>query len=270
MTRRAACLAIAVIVPGTFWAMAEDVRSPTVGSPGHIEQVILPGSELVPRPLQDKSQPVVVRILKTFAHGDSFRYEIQFQGMEAGEYNLCDFLVRRDGSTTESLPEIRVEIRSLLPPGQIEPNPLRSRWWPALGGYRTLATAVGVAWIAGLLALIFAGHRKKRNRMEQQRQFTLAELLQERLQVAARNELLPAQYAELERMLLEFWRQHLQLDSLPYDEALRNIREHPQSGPLMTQLEQWMHGPRRDEQVDLGKLLEPFGAVAAPGREEGR
>lgn len=242
----------------TSWAVAEEVRSPTVGAPGRVEGVILPGPELVPKPIVDRLQPVVVRILNAFPHGDSFRYDIQFHGMEPGEYDLTDFLMREDGTETGELPEVKVEIRSLLPPGQIQPNALSSRWWPGLGGYKTVAIVAVVLWGAGLLALIFVGRKRKIHSAAANRKQTLAELLKDRLQAATKNELPTDQYAELERMLQTFWRKRLNLNNFPHDEAIRRMRKHEQSGPLMMQLERWMHSPNRDETVDLGKLLEPY------------
>ena len=88
---------------------ADDNRDPTVGAAGFIEQIILPGSELAGKPIDDRS-PIVARVVNVFPHGDSFRYDIQFHGLEPGKYNLSDWLVRKDGSGTEGLPEIAVEI----------------------------------------------------------------------------------------------------------------------------------------------------------------
>ncbi len=251
-------IGLILAVLGVSGVIADDVRSPTVGAPGRVEGVILSGSELIPRPIIDRRQPVVVRILNAFPHGDSFRYDIQFHGMEPGEYDLTDFLIRLDGSESGELPEVMVEIRSLLPPGQIEPNALSSRWWPGFGGYRTVAILAAVLWGAGLVALIFVGRKKRKQLLAGEKKQTLAELLKDRLQAASKNELRPDQYAELERLLLSFWRKRLNLNNLPHDEAIRRIRLHEQAGPLMMHLERWMHSPRRDETVDLGNLLEPY------------
>jgi hypothetical protein len=36
------------------------------------------------------------------------------------------------------------------------------------------------------------------------------------------------------------------------------MRQHPEAGALLNQLELWLHRPGTAEQVDLGKLLWPY------------
>lgn len=231
--------------------------SPTVGAPGRIDQIILSGSELQAKPIVDQA-PMVVRVVKVFPHGDSFRYDLVFHGLEPGRYDLSRWLVRKDGSSTDDLPEIPVEIKSLLPPGQIEPNELETGWFPRLGGYRNVMIAAIVLWTAVLLGLIFMGRKKPEQEQAAEKSLTLADLLQPRLKAAANNEMSKEQYAELERMLFAFWRQRLNIQSDDAATALAAIHEDAQAGPLMRQLEQWMHSPHPDKDVDLPKLLEPY------------
>lgn len=259
VTIQMSCLLAAVTVafqePG-----ASDRRNPTVGAAGWISQIILPGSELEGVPI-DSDSPMVVRIIRSFPHGDSFRYEIQFHGLEPGEYDLAKWLRRKDGSAADDLPEIPVEIRSLLPPGQIEPNPLGQGILPRLGGYRVVSALVVLIWLAVLLTLIFAGRKKAAKAEAISKPQTLAELLRLRLAAAARNEIQPHQYAELERMLFAFWRKKLSLESESADAALRSIKSDKTAGPLMQQLETWMHDPHADRDVDLAHLLQPYESI---------
>ena len=236
---------------------AEDRREPTVGAEGLIEQIKLPGTELTGKPI-DAIAPIVVRVTNVFPHGDAFRYDLQFHGMEPGNYDLRNYLVRKDGSSTDDLPEIPVRIKSLLPPGQIEPNPLDRGWLPRLGGYKVVATLAVIFWFVVLLALIFAGRKKPEQEAEKAKILTLADLLMPRLQDAVDNKLEPAKYAELERMLFAFWRKRLRLELETPEAALKEIHNHDEAGPLMRQLEQWMHNPARDQSVDLRQLLQPY------------
>jgi len=252
----------------TMVGIAQDSTSPTVGKAGTISELILPGSELLAKPIEQES-PMVVRIIQSIPHGDSFRYQLRFHGLEPGKFDLADWLIRADGTSTDGLPEIPVEIKSLLPPGQIEPNSLETGWLPRLGGYRNVMIAAIVLWSLGLLALIFLGRKQSRPEQQQEARQSLAELLEERLQSAVDNQMPKEQYAELERMLFAFWRKQLGLESAPAVDALRKIHEHKDAGPLMKQLEQWMHNPQADKRVDLGKLLTPFRDLPAdtPGFE---
>ena len=237
--------------------LAEEERSPTVGTAGFVEQIVLPGTELAGKPLE-QGDPIVVRVLRSFPHGDSFRYDIRFHGMEPGKFDLAQWLRRKDGTSADDLPEISVEIMSLLPPGQIEPNELETGWIPSLGGYRNVAFAVGVLWVLVLLGLIFLGRKKKRVADTAVEPVSLADLLQSRIEKAMENQMEPGQYAELERMLFAFWQKRLGLLELPTLDAMVRIKADSDAGPLMRQLEQWMHSPTPRSDVDLPNLLKPF------------
>lgn len=237
--------------------LAEEERSPTVGTAGFVEQIVLPGTELAGKPLE-QGDPIVVRVLRSFPHGDSFRYDIRFHGMEPGKFDLAQWLRRKDGTSADDLPEISVEIMSLLPPGQIEPNELETGWIPSLGGYRNVAFAVGVLWVLVLLGLIFLGRKKKRVADTTAEPVSLADLLQSRIEKAMENQMEPGQYAELERMLFAFWQKRLGLLELPTLDAMVRIKADSDAGPLMRQLEQWMHSPTPRSDVDLPNLLKPF------------
>ena len=237
--------------------LAEEERSPTVGTAGFVEQIVLPGTELAGNPLE-QGDPIVVRVLRSFPHGDSFRYDIRFHGMEPGKFDLAQWLRRKDGTSADDLPEISVEIMSLLPPGQIEPNELETGWIPSLGGYRNVAFAVGVLWVLVLLGLIFLGRKKKRVADTTAEPVSLADLLQSRIEKAMENQMEPGQYAELERMLFAFWQKRLGLLELPTLDAMVRIKADSDAGPLMRQLEQWMHSPTPRSDIDLPSLLKPF------------
>jgi hypothetical protein len=246
----------------------EDHTNPTVGAAGTIEQIILPGTELIGKPLVSGS-PIVVRVLQAIPHGDSFRYEIRFFGMEPGKYNLADWLERKDGSSVTNLPEIPVEILSLLPPGQIQPNELETGWLPRLGGYRNVMLAAIALWTLVLFGLIFLRRKKPVAAVKTEHQATLADLLQARIESALNNQMDQSQYAELERMLFGFWRKRLGLEAEAPHAALIKIKNHADAGPLMRQLETWMHSPGAQGDHDLASLLKPFRNLPAdtPGFE---
>lgn len=235
----------------------KEKRDPTVGAAGFVSQVVLPGSELAAKPVIEGA-PIVIRITQVFPHGNSFRYDMEFHGFEPGQFDLSEWLERKDGSSTDDLPSIDVNIQSLLPTGQIEPNELESGMLPRLGGYRNVAIGLAALWTAVLLGLIFLGRRKSNVVAAQEKKITLAELLKSRIEAAMENRMDSSQYAELERMLFGYWRKRLGLDSLSPEQALAEIKNHEEAGPLMNQLEQWMHNPAADRDVDLAQLVAPF------------
>jgi len=86
----------------------------TVGVPVTVSDVILPGSELVAKPIEN-DPPMIVQVLDSIQHGDSFRYQFRFSGLEPGTYDLGDWLIRKDGTETGELGSVPIEIHSLLP-----------------------------------------------------------------------------------------------------------------------------------------------------------
>ena len=261
-------LTIAVLIGVTLswatnvWAQESgELHSQTVGKAGYIKEIILPGPELTARPLDQESE-MVVRIVQAIPHGDSFRYEIQFHGLEPGLHDLGDWLERIDGSSN-ALPEIPIEILSLLPPGQVEPNALETGWLPRLGGYRNVLIGASILWGLVFLFLVFGGRKKDEPPAEIATQESLADLLKTRLDAVQNNEMPTEQYAELERMMFAFWRRRLGLENMDTAEALRTIHDHPEAGPLMKQLEQWIHNPESDKHINLSVLLEPFRCIPA-------
>lgn len=258
----------AILLLSLSWNKCVSAQEPpqsTVGIPGRIQDLILPGPELVAQPIDDRTLPVLLRILQTTPHGDSWRYDIQYVGMEPGDYDLTEFLVTKDGSAKSALPPVPITIRSLLPPGQVEPNTLMEGSLPFLGGYRRAAIGVAAMWGIVLALLVFAGHRRKIAATQQASRESFASLLGRRLELAASGKLPRDQFAELERMVLEYWRQRLGWQDLPHEQVVTRLRDHEQAGPLFRQLEQWMHSPRRDDDVDLATLLKPIRDGASRG-----
>jgi hypothetical protein len=243
---------------------AEDRRGSTVGMPARIDQLVLPGTELEARPLDDPKAPIVLRIVATYPHGTAFRYDLVYYGLEPGTFDLKDYLRRKDGSSTKDLPAIPVTIEPLLPPGQILPNELQARGSPWLGGYRLALVVGGVLWGLGLLAILFVRRRKKGEvHAAGVRALTLADRLRPLVERAMAGSLSQTERADLERILLAYWRRRLRLGDERPTEAFARLRGHPEAGPLLQRLEDWLHRPGPNAPVDLTALLRPYKDLAA-------
>jgi hypothetical protein len=131
----------------------------SVGMPAQIEQLVLPGSELEVKPLEDRRSPFVLRIKEAYSHGSAIRYDLVYYALEPGEYDLRNYLKRKDGTALGQLPPIVVKVDPILPPGQVEPSPLGLARSPSLGGYRLLLAIGGSLWCAGLAAILLLGRR---------------------------------------------------------------------------------------------------------------
>ena len=253
-------LATCLILAGDLTELRaeESTRTATVGRSVRIEQVFLPGTKLVVRPQIDGG-PIVLRILESFSHGDGFRYDLEYYGLEPGTYDLTEFLQATDGTTAEGLPEINVVITPVLPPGQVEPNALRYESVRGLGGYRRRMTIVAVAWVLGLLLLLFVGRRRRGDNVKElTANLSLADRLRPMVTAAIAGQLPKPQIAELEMMLVAYWRRRLNLEDSDAATVIPTLRQDAEAGPLLKQLEAWLHQPERGVDIDITSLLEPY------------
>jgi hypothetical protein len=266
---RAGALALLALA-ATARAQARNEREATVGMRARIDQVVLPGPELVAKPAP-RGAPIVLRVLGTWPHGTDFRYDLEYCGYEPGRHDLAAWLARADGAPAAGLPELAVEIRPLLPPGQVEPHPLATRDPPSLGRYTRWVIAAAVLWVAGLVAILRVGRRRPAAAAAGAAPATLADHLRPMVEAAARGSLDDAGKARLERLLLAFWRRRLDLEGVPAAAALARMREHPEAGALLRRLEAWLHHPpAAREEIDVAALLEPYRSAAPDQAEEAR
>ncbi len=249
---------------------ARDERQPTVGLPAHIDQLVLPGPELEVVPLTDRQAPIVLRIVERYPHGDDSRYDLEYYGLEPGTFDLRDYLQGKDGQTASELPALPVTIRSLLPAGQIEPHGLSIAPGQGYWSYRWQLAALATVWCVGLLWLVATGLRRRRSAtvVDVARQ-SVAERLRSFLEQAVRGEsFTTGKQAEFERLLVTFWRERLGLvQGTTAAEAMRRLREHPEAGEVLRQVEAWLHRPPSPDQspasiLDFERLLAPYQAAA--------
>jgi hypothetical protein len=249
---------------------AEDRRASTVGMPARIDGLVLPGSELEVKPLTERQAPVVVRIVSVAPHGTAFRYDLEYYGLEKGTFDLRDYLRRKDRSSTADLRQpLTVKIDSVLPPGQVKPHALQPEETPRPGGYVLLLTIAGALWIIGLFVILFAGRRRAKAAQAAARPVTLADRLRPLVEGAMAGKLDAGRLADLERVLIVYWSRRLGLlDRKPAD-ALAELRGHGEAGPLLAQLESWLHRPRPSATIDVAVLLKPYRTVPADDLEVG-
>ena len=251
-------LILAVLCGHTRAAEAVKGRSSPVGMPAQIEQIVLPGTELTVRTVT-APEPLMLRIVNTFPHGTDFRYDLEYYGLEPGIYNLAQFLERKDGTPTSGLPAIEVKIHTLLPPGQVQPNALIHDSVRGLGGYRTSLIIGAILWSVGLLWILAAGRRSRTvNNTAQAEPESLATRLRPVVEQAIAGELPAKKLAELEMMLVAFWRTRLNHDQSEASEVIELLRNDAEAGPLLRQLEAWLHQPEAGAEVDVASLLEPY------------
>ena len=261
-------LVLGLLLAGATSAFAFDAKpktpdpSPSVGVVEQINDLVLPGTRLEAKPLVDRQAKVVLRLVDVAPHGNAFRYQMSYYGLEPGSYDLRDYLQREDKTATADLPPIPVTVRAILAPGQIEPNRLATTPSIFRGHYRLTMFLAAVAWFVGLLALVFVGRRRRQTIEAANAQPpTLADRLRPLVAQAMAGTLPPQERANLERTLIDYWRRRLGLQDENPARAIALIRGDEQAGALLRELEAWLHQPPGSvdgSKVDLTRLLEPY------------
>ena len=239
---------------------AADTPTQRVGLPLVIEDQYLAGPLLEPVPRRDREPPLVVRILETKPAQDGFRYTFEVQGLDAGSYNLGEFLRETTAESGHSSHEVSVTITTELPPGLPRPADLAPKDVPEIGGYRTVLKVLGVLWVVVLLIIINSFRKKKAASVESAPPPSVAERLKPLVQKASTEKLTTDEQAQLERLLVGHWRERLpEVSDQNPAEILRQLRSHSEASPLILQLEKWLHAPNPDfSSEDLEKLLAPY------------
>ena len=247
-------------------ASAEPRSTSTVGMPAKIEQLVLPGTELEVKPLEDRRAPVVVRITAVYPHGSAFRYDLSLLRPGAGRVRPKHQLRRKDGSPSGDLPSIPVKVDPVLPPGQVEPHRAGTRAFSIARGlsparWRSAARSGARGWRRSCCS---AAARRSRRRPQASRPVTLADRLRPLVDAAVAGKLEQGQHAELERLLIGYWRKRLGLEQARPAEAIAAMRQHPEAGPLLRRLEEWLHRPGdKAEPVDVAGCSAPVPGSAA-------
>ncbi|MFT4514523.1 MAG: hypothetical protein ACI89X_000555 [Planctomycetota bacterium] len=257
--RLLACVLLGATV---LLAQGREQLKAKVGMRAYIDQLPLKGSELVPAPSSPEAD-VAVRIVKTWPHFDDLSYDLEWVGFEPGTHNLIDFLVRKDGSSTEGLEAIEIEVSSFgvtTPPEASEIAPAAPE---RLNGYSTEQIAFGVLWGAGFLAILFVGRKWARKPLPAAAPPTLADRLRPLVEEVASGNADNAKKAELERLLVACWRARLGLGSERAVDAIMAIRKHEEAGALLRQVEAWLHAPEPPKSMDVAGLLRPYQSITA-------
>ena len=256
-----------VLSAAALLAQARDERTAPVGMRARLDEVALPGSVLVPAPVDHKA-PLRLRILATRPHGDHFRYDFEWTALEPGEHDLVRYLAREDGTPTEGLAPLTVRADSELPHSAREPSEPPPAALPRVAGYSTLQVVAGVLWGIGLLAILFVGRRFRRQRVVEAARPTLADRMRPLVAAVAGGAADDAARAELERLLVAFWRAKLGLREAKAAGAVAAICAPPEAGRLLRQVEDWLHRPEPPAPVDIAALLAPYRSVSAQDFDE--
>lgn len=234
--------------------------SAPVGRTLKVRLKVAAGAPLEARPHDDRRRPLVVQSLEPIDDG----YLLTLYGLDPGRHQLADALRRADGSPVGAVSPAFVEITSGLPAGQVLPHDLPAEPGPRVGGYRLLLLGLGAVWVVGLLGLGASFFLPRRRAVvPSDRPVTLADQLKPLVDGAAAGTLGREELAALERTLVAYWRTRRGWNDSDPHATLRKLHADPEAGPLLAQLEAWLHQPTPKPPADVGALLAPYRAVPA-------
>lgn len=256
-----ACAAVAILIACPENSRAADTPPPRViGIEGHI-QVTLDRADYQPKPVDDRT-PLILRIDKADPASDGkTTYDFHYIGFEPGSYPLKDYLIHPDGSTAEEIGGVMVDVRSILPQdhnGAL--NPHVPRPFPRIGGYRMLLGGFALVWVLGLAGFIWLGRRKIPVAVAAVMvpEPSYAERLRPLVEAAAAGALDANGQAELERLMIGYWRDKLALPDQRMAAMLAALKADPRAGALLRAIENWLHRPGGASADEITALLEPY------------
>lgn len=210
---------------------------------------------------------VNLRIAQVTEAGECLVYDVRYLVNRAGTFDLKDYLVAADGSALTGLPSFRFQGNARLS----RDLDTRVRETEEIridvgGHYPEFMALLGLLWIVWLLLLIFGWRRGSEQEAAPP---AAAPSLPDRLrhfqaQMAA-GTLSAAGKAQLEMLLLQWWRQELALGPVPMKAALRSIQRDAKRGARLGKLQRWLHHPAPDiPGEDIAFLLESIAREAEP------
>ena len=228
----------------------------------------LPRPDYQPRLLDDRTELILRIEAVTNVATNRHRYDFHYMGLEPGSYSLAQYLIHPDGSLATELSNTLVHVQAVLPDdhdGKLTAyTPER---FPFIGGYRVFLGLVALLWIGGIAAFVVS-YRKKRvvaAPVVVVPEPSFAERIRPLVEAAASGKLSLDGKAQLERLLMGFWREKLNLPELRMAEALEQLKAHAQAGELLRALERWLHQRTGAPAEEVNRLLEPYRGANVEG-----
>ncbi|MGA1224973.1 MAG: hypothetical protein ACO31E_10460 [Phycisphaerales bacterium] len=233
-------------------AHAEPPRTPR-GATGSFE--FSSAEPLRAKPVRDSASPILVRVN---AVGDD-RYRVEYLGTVEGAFDLAPSIERTDGRAPASLPDLRVEIYSQLPPNHgTDVFGLSAPGFSLAAHYPTALGAVAALWAS--VPAYFLVRRMMRRKPEPAPDAppepTVAERLFAIVDDARDRELDTDEKGRLELLVLRALRAdggHAALS-----DAIAALRDDRATARIVRAIEAWLHAPTPG---DRAQALEAIDAL---------
>jgi hypothetical protein len=225
----------------------------------HAVTITYSGPELIVQPYRF-GVPVNLRIARVIENDGLRTYDIRYMLNTAGEFDICKYLAAKDGSQLTDLPAFKV-----LGLGHLSQNmDQRIQEVETMGidiwhYYYECIAAVITLWLIWLLLLIFYGREKPELPEEAVPVETFYDVLSAYLAKLEDKTLDDKGKAQLEMLLINWWREQLGYGDLEMHEVVRRIGRDSSAAPAFHAIQQWLHNPRNSVGTDeLLASLRPY------------
>jgi hypothetical protein len=220
----------------------------------HAVTITYSGAELMVQPYRF-GVPVNLRIAKVTEANGVRTYDIRYMLNTGGEFDITEYLATKDGSALTDLPQFNVMGLEHLSQNMDQ----RIEQVEAMGidiwhyYYQCMGAVVGL-WIIWLLLLIFWGREKPEVVEDAAPVETFYDVLGAFLRQIESKSIDDKGKAQLEMLLINWWRDQLGYADLEMHEAMRRIGSDSASAAAFNKIQQWLHNPKNSVSVD--ELLE--------------
>lgn len=251
-------LGLLVAAVAVYWLLREpDTGSKLPEVPLGVEHAVTisySGSELIVKPYKF-GVPVNLRIANISETDGVRTYDVRYMLNTGGEFDITQFLGTKDGSTLDDLPQFKViglEYMSQQMDQRIEQ--VEEAGIDIWHYYYECIGAVIILWVICLFLLIFWGREKPELIAEVAPAETFHDKLLGFLNQIDQKSIDEKDKAQLEILLINWWRDQLGYKELEMHQVMREIGNDAASASTFNLVQQWLHKP--DHSVSIKELVE--------------
>jgi hypothetical protein len=217
--------------------------------------VTFPGEKLMAAKVDDKSR-AMVRILTAQKSGDGYKYEMEFIGLEPGEYNLIDYL-RTENDEPLTFKKHQIEVGTSLAvgfDGELLDYQKTSR--NLIPWYKKINYAVMAIWALLLPVIILYGRKKKKaDEIVVEEEKSINEKIRGLLSSMG-NSSSKELWQKVESLIFQHWCEKKNLQGMPMHEAIIKLKEDDEAGPFILKLEKGIHSQEFKDEKGITALIQ--------------
>jgi hypothetical protein len=251
-------VAVVAVAVAVYWMLREpDSGSKVPEVPLGVEHAVTitySGPELIVKPYKF-GVPVNLRIANITEIDGARTYDVRYMLNTGGEFDITKFLGAKDGSALDDLPQFKViglEYMSQQMDQRIEQ--VEETGIDIWHYYYECLGAIIILWVIWLLLLIFWGREKPERIAEPAPAETFYDKLRGFLNQIDQKSIDEKGKAQLEMLLINWWRDQLGYTELEMHQVMRQIGNDAASASAFNLVQQWLHNP--DHSVSIEELVQ--------------